>query len=73
MYPEDHPPPHLHVSYAGIEFCIDLRTGEVTDGSAPAKQLALVRKWMQLHLDELQYNWRLAEDGLPLLKVKPLE
>lgn len=73
MFPEDHPPPHLHVSYAGVEFCVDLRTGEVTDGAAPAKQLKLVRQWMILHEAELQSNWKLAERGLPPMKVKPLE
>jgi hypothetical protein len=72
MFPGDHAPPHLHAAYGEFEFCLDIRTGEVTEGFGPSKQVSLVRQWMELHRDELLTNWERAEAMLPPKKIAPL-
>ena len=32
----------------------------------------LVREWIDLHLDELEENWKLAKAGKELKKIAPL-
>lgn len=73
MYPRDHPPPHLHEEYAEHEFCIDLRTGEVCEGSGPTPQVQMVRQWLELHKAELAENWELVSQRMAPNKIAPLD
>jgi hypothetical protein len=38
----------------------------------PDRALRLVREWATLHRAELEADWRLAREGLPLEAIPPL-
>jgi hypothetical protein len=72
MYWSEHGVPHIHAEYAEYKASIDFRTGQVLDGSIPLKQLKLVHKWIKLHLDELEVNWRLCRNMKQPMRIGPL-
>ena len=65
----EHNPPHIHAIYNENVAAIDFRTGEVLEGSLPAKALAMVREWVLLHQHDLQEIWETQE----FKKLPPLE
>lgn len=72
MYYSDHSPPHFHAKYAEHKAEIDLKTLATADGSLPARQLNLVRRWAAMHRGELLANWKRARAGQRLAKIEPL-
>jgi len=70
--PSEHNPPHFHAYYNEYKasFCLD--TFEVTDGKLPRKQIRLVQAWAELHVDELNANWKLVMSGESVYKIEPL-
>lgn len=72
MYRPDHPPPHFHAQYGEHVAQITLGSLEVLDGHLPARQLRLVREWAQLHAEELDRAWDLAQALEPLFEIDPL-
>ena len=73
MWHNDHSPPHFHVYYSGNEGQVTLGSIELMRGRLPARVLALVREWAEVHSLELQEDWNLARDGKPLKPIAPLE
>lgn len=73
MYYDDHNPPHFHAYYGGHEAIIAIETLEIMDGSLPKRAKALVIEWAIEHRQELQNDWKLAEQHQPLNKIEPLE
>lgn len=65
IYYRDHAPPHFHATVA-------IHDGEVT-GAFPKRALANVEECRILHKEELLVAWELAQAGLPLPKIEPLE
>ena len=72
MYFSDHPPPHIHAQYGGVEAVIAIGDGAVIRGSIPDRALRLVREWLELHREEVEANWRLAGRPAPLNAIDPL-
>jgi hypothetical protein len=72
MYRPDHPPPHFHASYGEHVAQIELASLTVINGSLPRRALRLVREWAQLHADELERNWELAQALEALEPIDPL-
>lgn len=72
MYYDDHNPPHIHAIYNNETACFTL-DGELLDGGIPKKQRKLVEAWIEIHHDELEANWRLAQEGEPFFKIEPLK
>lgn len=72
MYFDEHPPPHIHATYAGETFVVDVNSCRVTEGSAPARIAAMVSKWVSLHKPELLENWSRLAKKLSAQKVDPL-
>jgi hypothetical protein len=68
----DHAPPHFHATYGDDEAQIEIATGEIIGGSLPRRAAALAREWAELHREELEVNWGLREQALPLNKIDPL-
>lgn len=73
MYYADHAPPHFHARYGEHEALITLATLEVLAGALPPRAFALVLEWAAQHRRELQSNWDLARQGLPLAPIAPLD
>lgn len=72
MHFSDHPTPHFHAIYAEYEAKISIAAGDVIEGSLPTAQLRLVKRWTQLHGDELTENWDRARNQRDLAKIDPL-
>jgi len=71
MYYDEHPPPHLHAMYEGLEGMFSL-SGDLLKGTMSPKALKLVKEWALLHQEELNENWERASNDMPLNWIKPL-
>lgn len=67
-----HKAPHFHAFYGDFEAVYTLN-GEIISGKFPNKQNAFVKAWALLHEDELQANWKLAENGEETFRIEPLK
>lgn len=72
MYYDDHQPPHFHAVY-GKNKAVYAFDGSVIKGELPPKQHKLVSAWVEIHKEDLQANWQLAEDGENFFKIEPLK
>ena len=72
MFYADHPPPHFHARYGEFEAQVLILTGEILNGALPRRAEALVREWAQLHREELEADWELAQQEQPLVTIEPL-
>ena len=57
MYWNDHPPPHIHVYYQGLEALVRIDDGEVFLGELPRGARRVIRDWVNLRRAELMANW----------------
>lgn len=44
MYFDDHPPPHFHASYQGLEAFVAISTGDIVAGTLPKSAARLVKQ-----------------------------
>lgn len=72
LYWRDHNPPHLHFTYGEYECSISV-LDRVVDGKAPAKVIAKVNEWMDLHEAEILSLWEKAQKGDKLGRIEPLK
>ena len=61
MYYDDHPPPHIHVRYAGRIAQVDIVTFDIIAGSLPPAVLRKLRRWGRTHQGALALNWLKAQ------------
>jgi hypothetical protein len=73
MFLADHPPPHFHAVYQEHDAKINIDALEIIEGYLPRRQLSLVRRWAQLHQNELRANWTLVEQRGKLHNIPPWE
>ena len=71
FYHDDHPPPHFHALYEGLDAQFDMK-GNVIQGYLPAKAVKLIQEWAALHETERLENWERARNNLPLNWIAPL-
>ena len=71
MYYIDHNPPHIHVFYESYSAKFNL-DGNLIEGELPNKQTKLVKAWIEIHIEEIKANWKLAKNSEKLFKIKPL-
>ena len=67
----DHNPPHIHAEYQGKKALIGL-DGEVMEGALPKTKLRMVQVWVDIHREDLEANWELAQKKAQLFKIDPL-
>ncbi len=65
----EHNPPHIHALYGDDMAEVDIRTGEIIEGSLPPKALAMVREWIEINRKDLLHMWETQE----FKKLSPLE
>ena len=65
----EHNPPHIHALYGDDMAAVDIRTGEIIEGSLPPKALMMVREWIELNKKDLLHMWKTQE----FKKLSPLE
>ncbi len=71
MFYNDHQPPHFHMEYGDFKAILNFEN-KIVKGHMPNRALKFVFEWMELHQQELNENWQLAQLGLPLKKIEPL-
>lgn len=72
MYYNEHNPPHFHAEYQGQDALFDFN-GNILKGSLYSRTATkLVREWIDLHVDELEKDWQLAQEGKDITKIEPL-
>ena len=54
LFHDDHPPPHMHVEYAGFSAVIGIAPGRLLGGRLPPRVRRLVEEWRRAHRDELR-------------------
>lgn len=72
LYWRDHNPPHIHFSYGDYECSISV-LDRIVDGQAPAKVIAKVNEWIDLHESEILTLWEKAQKGEKLNRIEPLK
>lgn len=65
----EHNPPHIHALYGDDMAEVDIKTGEIIEGSLPPKALAMVREWIGINKKDLLDMWKTQE----FKKLAPLE
>ncbi len=68
-----HHRPHFHARYAEFEAVIAIDDGDLLGGDLPKAKMKLVQAWLEIHREDLQADWSLAVQGLPTVRIKPLE
>lgn len=58
---KEHNPPHVHASYNEYTAEIDLKTGEIIKGNLNLKEKNRVKKWIDIHTEELERMWNTQE------------
>ena len=72
MFYNEHNPPHFHAEYSGNKAVFDFQ-GNVTKGNLSSRTATkLVREWIDLHLFELETDWKLAKENKEINKIEPL-
>lgn len=72
IYWKDHNPPHIHFSYQDYDCTISV-FDRIVDGQAPAKVIAKVNEWMDLHEAEILTQWEKAQKGEKIEPIEPIE
>jgi len=72
LYWRDHNPPHIHFTYGGMECSIGI-LDRIVSGTAPAKVIAKVNAWIDLHEAEILTLWEKAQNGERIGTIEPLK
>lgn len=72
LFWRDHNPPHIHFTYGDYECSMSI-VDRVVDGKAPAKVIAKVNEWIDIHESEILSAWEKAQNGEKIEKITPLK
>ena len=62
FFRNEHNPPHIHFEYGDYTCSISV-LDRIVDGKAPAKVIAKVNEWIDLHETEILSLWEKAQKG----------
>jgi hypothetical protein len=58
IYPDDHPPPHVHVRYSGGQLVMDVESERVRNVRDMSEaDIGRARRLVRLHREELLAGW----------------
>jgi hypothetical protein len=72
MFYREHGVAHFHAVFGEHEASIEVLSRKV-HGRLPQRVLRQVLEWAAQHEGELLENWKLAKEGQPLHRIRPLE
>jgi len=72
MFFKEHNPPHIHAEHQGNKAVFDLNGNMIKGNLKSRTAIKLVREWIDLHLNELNNDWDLAQSGEDINKIDPL-
>ncbi len=58
LYSREHPPPHFHAIYAGMEVLITIKDYKIYAGKIPHPQLNKVIEWAKANQEMLLENFK---------------
>ena len=73
MFFDEHDPPHFHAEYQGSKAVFDFNGNVIKGTLASRTATRLVREWIDLSLDDLEEDWKLARVGKEVKKIAPLQ
>ena len=65
----DHLPPHIHVKHDGAISLVLIKTGDVLKGPLQGQGAKMIKEWVLLHQEELNYVWETKET----ITIEPLK
>lgn len=71
VYPNDHPPPHIHVYHGSDEAEVAILDGKVIQGKLKTLIVRKVREWLKLRRNEVFKSHAEAQTGKRPSKVPP--
>jgi len=72
MFYDEHNPPHLHAEYQDNKVVFDFQ-GNIIRGSLSSRTATkLTREWIDIHIDELEEDWKMAREGKEIKEIAPL-
>ncbi len=63
MWPNDHPPAHFHVRFAGRTGKFDIATGRMINGTIDRRTIAKVERWIPANRAMLSLAWKNSRPG----------
>jgi hypothetical protein len=72
MFFSEHNPPRIHAEYQGGKALFDLQGNMMHGNLGSRTAVRLVREWIDLHEEELREDWKLAQAGMELKGIAPL-
>jgi hypothetical protein len=72
LFWDDHPPPHIHASYAGEEAVFQISNSTILRGQMPPRATRFVLEWMEQHRKELMEAWEACSNLKPTKRIAPL-
>ena len=72
MFYDEHNPPHFHAEYSGKKAVFDFNGNVIKGGLESRTATKLVREWVDLHILELEEDWKLATENQEIHKIEPL-
>ena len=73
MFYDEHNPPHFHAEYSGNKAVFDFQWNVLKGSLSSRTATKLVREWTDLHLSELNEDWKLARESKTIKKIEPLK
>lgn len=74
LYMKDHLPPHFHAKYGEYWGKFNILNGELIEGYLPRRAIRLIQDWVELHQEELLYNFEESRKDNPNIKqIAPLQ
>lgn len=70
---EQHYLEHIHVQYNEYDAVFSINSCTILEGKLPPKQHKLVIAWMEIHKDELNALWNVAQNDGEFFKIDPLK
>ena len=73
MFHNEHNPPHFHAEYQGQRGVFDFN-GNLIQGHIKSNTVKkLIKEWVLLHQEELEGNWKKAEQKKQIDRIAPLD
>jgi len=73
MFYDEHNPPHLHAEYQKKKAVFDFY-GNIIKGNLESRTATkLIREWIDIHIKELEEDWKLARQGKTINEIEPLK
>ena len=72
MFYDEHNPPHFHAEYSGKKAVFDFQGNIIKGNLSSGTATKLIREWIDLHVSELEEDWKLARENQEIKKIEPL-